>query len=82
MWSPEKIYNTIERVNLGIKKDKERTDLEERVVLMLTEIAHDWEGADPEPWLNWGNKFKCPSCGATKDEKTHFCPECGKEMER
>lgn len=80
---PNNIRARANAIRSEAEADKRIADMRIQFAVTLEDIAAAWEKgyeADrPEPWLLWGNKFKCPKCGAVKSEKTHFCPECGKE---
>lgn len=82
-WNAETIRKRAADVRASAKVDEDRATLRKQFAVTLEDIAAAWEKGNEadrlEPWLLWGNKYKCPRCGAVKAEKTHFCPECGKE---
>lgn len=82
-WNPQRVEDRAKDMRGAAEADKKMADMRIMFAVTLEDIAAAWEKGNeidrPEPWLLWGNKYKCPRCGAVKSEKTHFCPECGKE---
>ena len=84
-WNPQRVEDRAKDLREAAEMDRKMADMRIRFAVTLEDISNAWEKDISEPhehWLPWGNLYKCPSCGATKDDKTHFCPNCGKEMER
>lgn len=86
-WNPQRVEDRAKSMCSEAEADKRIADIRIQFAVTLEDIANAWAKDQktgdatelPQPWLLWGNKVKCPRCGAVKSERTRFCPECGKE---
>lgn len=86
-WNPQRVEDRAKSMRAEAEADKRIADIRIQFAVTLEDIANAWEkdrvketkGEDePQSWLMWGSKVKCPYCGAVQDTSTNECHKCGK----